>query len=325
MITVRAIVFTAKATCELQEVTIPEPGPGQVLIETKATAASVGTEMRVFGGIQEPNQQFPVVPGYAQVGVVVQAGPGAEAWVGKRVLGGHQETSIRPMWGAHCSMVTIDASQLVEIPDSVDFHSGVLSRLAAIAWRGVDLSGAQAGETVLAVGLGIIGHLAARLYASIGCDVIGVDLAKHRTDALERAGVRAVCVGALSDAAGLFGAGPDVLVDSTGYEPVLEQTIKLAKDLPWDDSPKKPTRLVVQGSYPDKFSGLYDDAFRKQLIMMFPRDSMKPDKQKVMDLIASGALNLDGLASVFPVEEAPAVYARLWARDPSLMAPVFEW
>jgi len=44
-----------------------------------------------------------------------------------------------------------------------------------------------------------------------------------------------------------------------------------------------------------------------------------------MDLIASGALKLDGLASVFPVDEAPAVFARLWARDPALMAPVFEW
>lgn len=325
MITARAIVFTAKAACEIQEVQIPEPGPGQVLIETKVTASSVGTEMRVFGGVQEPDQQFPVVPGYAQAGVVIQAGEGAEEWLGRRVLGGGTATSVRPLWAGHCSLITIDAAQLVEIPDSVDFHSGVLSRLAAIAWRGVDLSGAQAGEIVLAVGLGIIGHMAARLYASIGCDVIGVDLAQHRTDALARAGVRAVCVADLSDAKGLFGDGPDILVDSTGYEPVLEQTIKLAKDLAWDDSPKKPTRLIVQGSYPNKFSGLYDDAFRKQLIMMFPRDSTGVDKLKVMDLIASGALKLDGLASVFPVEEAPAVYARLWARDPELMAPVFEW
>jgi 2-desacetyl-2-hydroxyethyl bacteriochlorophyllide A dehydrogenase len=325
MIEAKAIVFTGIAQCELQQVQIPEPGPGQVLLETKVTAASVGTEMRVFGGVQEPNQQFPVVPGYAQAGVVIRAGEGAESWLGKRVLGDHQQTSIRPMWGAHCSMVTLSAGLLVEMPDSVPFEQGVLSRLAAIAWRGVDLSAAQPEESVMVVGLGVIGHMAARLYASIGCRVVGVDLAEPRTAALERAGIKAVCVPTLADATGLFDDGPDVLVDATGNAPVLEQTIKLAKDLAWNDLPKKPTRLIVQGSYPDKFTGLYDDAFRKQLIMMFPRDCTLVDKQKVMSLIGSGALDLAGLASVFPVDEAPAVYARLWARDSSLMAPVFEW
>lgn len=309
MIKATAIVFTGPAQCSLQPVDIPEPGPGQVLIETKVTAASVGTEMRVFGGIQEPNQEFPVVPGYAQAGVVIKAGEGAESWLGRRVLGDHQQTSIRPMWGAHCSRVTVPTNLLVHIPDSVPFDQGVLSRLAAIAWRGVDLSAAEPGETVLVVGLGIIGQMAARLYASIGCQVIGVDRAQPRTDALNLSGVRALCVPALSDAAHVFENGPDVLVDATGSAPVLEETIKLAKDLAWDDSPKKPTRLVVQGSYPDKFSGLYDDAFRKQLIMMFPRDCTKRDKQKVMDLIESGALNLTGLASIFKAEEAPAVYS----------------
>src|SRR5918998_3709335 len=69
-------------------------GPGQVLIETEASAISAGTELAIYTGIhqwlKDPNRawpKFPFVPGYSGVGHILAIGPDVEQWkVGERVI-----------------------------------------------------------------------------------------------------------------------------------------------------------------------------------------------------------------------------------------------
>lgn len=321
-----AVVFTKPGHAELRLVEVQNPGPGEVLVQAACTAVSVGTEMRVLGGIQEPGQEFPVVPGYASAGVVVEADEAFSHLVGKRVLGGGtRRCSVRPLWGGHCRLSVVGGSEVIPLPDSVSDADGAMARLAAISWRGVDLSQAKPGETVLVVGLGVIGQLSARLFACAGCQVAAVDLAEGRVAAARADGVDASVIGSIAEAKQFFANGPDILVDATGSEKVLPQAIDLCRFDPWDDLDHKPTRYIIQGSYPGDFSVPYQEAFLRQIIFMLPRDCQPKDKRKSIDLMASGQLKMEGIKTMFPVAEATAVYDRLYARDPSLIAPVFVW
>jgi NADPH:quinone reductase-like Zn-dependent oxidoreductase len=84
-----ALWFTAPRTATLREETVPLPGPGEVRVETIASAVSAGTEMLVYRGevpedlpldlpTLEGSYAFPVKYGYAAVGRVFDTGPDVE-------------------------------------------------------------------------------------------------------------------------------------------------------------------------------------------------------------------------------------------------------
>jgi Threonine dehydrogenase and related Zn-dependent dehydrogenases len=71
----KAIVMPAAGQIEIRRVALKPLGPDDVLIRTALTSISAGTERMLFKGIMpHPMLQFPVVPGYETVGVVVETG-----------------------------------------------------------------------------------------------------------------------------------------------------------------------------------------------------------------------------------------------------------
>ena len=89
--TTLAVVIPQAGTLGMQTVTLAEPGPRAVVVETVYTSISAGTErMLLAGQLPHPMLEFPVVPGYETVGRVVEVGPDvAPEWLGRWVfLGG---------------------------------------------------------------------------------------------------------------------------------------------------------------------------------------------------------------------------------------------
>lgn len=110
--TSRALVITAPGVAELSEVSVAEPGPGQVTIRADYSGVSTGTDRwTAQGRFDWGSSRFPLVPGYQKVGSVVGAGEGADDWVGRTVFaasacdfggataqsGGHSEYSNHPL------------------------------------------------------------------------------------------------------------------------------------------------------------------------------------------------------------------------------------
>ena len=88
----RAVVFTQPKTAVIEEREIPSPGPGRLLIRTHRTLISTGTELTIFAGEFAEGSAwadwatFPFVPGYSNVGEVVEVGPDVDRnWIGRRV------------------------------------------------------------------------------------------------------------------------------------------------------------------------------------------------------------------------------------------------
>src|SRR5215213_9120605 len=109
--------------------------------------------------------------GYSAAGLVVEVGEGVtEFRAGDRVA------CAGTGYAAHAELLSVPKNLCVRLPDGVDFETGAFATLGAIALQGVRLAEPTLGESVVVIGLGLIGQLAAQLLKANGCRVFGVDL-----------------------------------------------------------------------------------------------------------------------------------------------------
>jgi 2-desacetyl-2-hydroxyethyl bacteriochlorophyllide A dehydrogenase len=325
----QAILHTGVNTVALAPIEVPEPGPGQVLIETLYSCISPGTELRCLAGQQPDAAPWPYIPGYALTGRIAAAGPNTTLPVGTLVFsGGTSAASVARMWGGHVSHALHHEGAVFPLPEGLDPLTASIARLAAITYHGVRLSRPQPHEQVAVIGLGPIGQLSARLHHLTGARVIATDPVPERVEVALRGGVTAVPLnGSLSETfAPLLPGGADVVVDATGSPRVLADAVAVARDLPWDDTPTAGARYLVQGSYAESFAVPYQSTFRKEMQFLIPRDTQPRDIRAVLDFMARGTLAVrDLISAVLPPAEAPTAYAELREQPARHVTIAFDW
>lgn len=115
--------------------------------------------------------ESPIPMGYSTAGIVTEASsdmPGIR--VGDRVA------CAGARYANHAEIVYIPKNLCVPLPDGLSFEEGAFVAPGAIALHGVRLAEIGLGETVLVIGLGLIGQLAAQLVTAQGGTAIGIDL-----------------------------------------------------------------------------------------------------------------------------------------------------
>ena len=115
--------------------------------------------------------------GYSASGVVMEVGEGVVGFSpGDRVacagLG----------YASHAEVISVPQNLCVRLPENVDFESGAFGTLGAIALQGVRLAEPTLGESVVVMGLGLVGQLAVQLSVANGCRVFGLDLDQSRVE-----------------------------------------------------------------------------------------------------------------------------------------------
>jgi 2-desacetyl-2-hydroxyethyl bacteriochlorophyllide A dehydrogenase len=323
-----ALLATGIDRVELVAANIPEPGPGELVVEALYTAISPGTEMRCLAG-RQIGVSFPYIPGYSMIGRIGAKGPGVTIPEGTLVFCQGTEKADRVLaWGGHIAHALRSAASVFPLPAGVDPLNAALTKLAAIAYRGVRVAKTQPHEEVAVVGLGPIGQLSARLHRLAGARVVAADLDAFRVALAQSAGIEALvsAEGLLPSFAQRQPNGADVVVDSTGAPPVLQVSVRLAKSKAWDNTLTEPARLVIQGSYAENVIFDYHQAFYRELSVLFPRDNQARDIEAVLRFIAGGQLNTrDLISEVCKPQEALRIYAALRATKPGLVTVVFNW
>ena len=126
--------------------------------------------------------------GYSAAGLVVEAGEGVtEFRAGDRVA------CAGTGYAAHAELLSVPKNLCVRLPDGVDFETGAFATLGAIALQGVRLAEPTLGESVVVIGLGLVGQLAAQLLKANGCRVFGVDLDASRVELAKSLGADDGC------------------------------------------------------------------------------------------------------------------------------------
>ncbi len=154
------------------DVPIPEPAPGEVLVEVRAAAINPG-EAKIREGMMHSRfpAKFPSGEGTDLAGVVSKLGDGVtEFAVGDEVLGWSWERS------SQAEYVTVPANQLVPKPAGLSWEvAGSLNVAGATAWAAVDAVEPKAGETVVvSSAAGGVGSIAVQLLRLRGARVIGI-------------------------------------------------------------------------------------------------------------------------------------------------------
>lgn len=187
----RALWYVAPGATRLQSQEIPAPPPGHLLVRTRWSAVSRGTERLVHQGLTSPEHRermrapmqegdfpFPVKYGYCAVGEV-EAGP-AES-VGRLVFALHP----------HQDRFVLPAEDAALVPPDVPARRATLAANMETALNALWDSGAGAGDRIVVVGAGLIGLLITYLCARLpGADVIALDPNPARRAVAERLGAR---------------------------------------------------------------------------------------------------------------------------------------
>lgn len=129
-----------------------EPGANQVAVDVALTLISTGTEKAHLLGMENTGKRFPKNAGYSSVGYVRAVGAKVtNLAVGDRVF-------VR--YGGHASFCMKERRQVVRIPDNVSFEDAVFTGVASFPLAAVRRARVEIGESVVVVGLGLLGLFA---------------------------------------------------------------------------------------------------------------------------------------------------------------------
>ena len=248
----RGIVFTGNRQLELRDFPDPTPGPGEVVLEIKASGMC-GSDLKFYRADGNETASLglggsgkKVIAGHEPCGVIAAVGPGVSATegrVGQRVMNHHYEgcghcKHCRVGWsqlckagitvfgatgdGAHAKYMKVPARTNVPLPDELTFEEGAAvscgTGTAYGALKRIDVSGR---DTLAVFGQGPVGLSATLLGVAMGARVIAVDIARERLDLAKQFGADAIVnsretdpVKAIMDLT--HGEGAEATMDCTG-------------------------------------------------------------------------------------------------------------
>jgi (R,R)-butanediol dehydrogenase/meso-butanediol dehydrogenase/diacetyl reductase len=261
--TMRGAVLHARHDLRIEDVAVPGPGPGELLLRTEIVgvcgtdAAEWANGPRLFPlETRHPvsGHLGPMVIGHEFSGTVIEVGEGVDgAWIGRLVASCGAEPC------GTCTACTTGRSNLCRRYSSVGvYRNGALAEYVstpvascvdaealglsaeeaalvqpmAIAVHAMRRARVGAGDVAVVQGVGGIGAFLVHALADLGAKVIAVDLAQDRLDIARALGAQASIVGGTAETADLiaaeFGDAIPVFYEVTGSAPGLQLALDLA-------------------------------------------------------------------------------------------------
>lgn len=349
------------------ETPTPLVKPAEVLIANAASVVSAGTEkmtrdlakksllgkararpdqlklvlqkMRTEGVLQtyrkvQAKLDTPMTMGYSSAGVVLACGREVQEFKpGDRVASN----------GPHAEVVSVSRNLCAAVPDRVPLEHAAFTVIGAIALQGFRLGEVKLGETVLVIGLGLVGQLTVAVARAAGCRVLATDPDSARCELAQRMGAEVARPGL--DAASIermtsgFGADAVLIAASTPSNQPIELASGAVRrkgrvvllgvvGLELDRRPFyfKEAEFVVSCSYgPGRYEADYEDLGR-DYPPAYVRWTEQRNLSAVMQLMASGALDVGPLITHrYPIDEADQAYQLLEGGQESSMGVLFEY
>lgn len=217
----KGVVFTGNRQLELREFPDPTPGPGEVVLEIKASGMC-GSDLKMYrassagglAGLGLGGSNKPIIAGHEPCGVVAAVGTGVnpkQARVGMRVMQHHYRgcgacphcstgwmqmcvEGVAEIYGvtsdgAHARYLKCPASTVVALPDELSFQTGAaIACGTGTAWGALKRLELQADHTITIFGQGPVGLSATQLASSMGARVIALDPSPERLQHAKKLG-----------------------------------------------------------------------------------------------------------------------------------------
>jgi predicted dehydrogenase/threonine dehydrogenase-like Zn-dependent dehydrogenase len=338
------------------EVPVPALQRGRVLVRTVASLISAGTERAAVelvskGLVQEARERPDLVKavvakvksegllntvaavrdkmvasqslGYSAAGIVTAVAEDVgEFQVGDRVA------CAGVGFASHAEVLSVPKNLCVHLPEQVSFEQGAYGTLGAIALQGVRLAEPTLGESMVVIGLGLVGQLTVQLLKANGCKVFGVDLDPSRVSLALELGADSALVS--SELVGkeiegwTRGRGADavLITAATDSNQPVELAAKISRlkgrviivgmtglDIPRAPFFSRELRLTISMSYGP---GRYDPDYEEKghdYPLPYVRWTEKRNIESFLELVGDGRVNVDRLTTHrFGIEEAEPAY-----------------
>ena len=340
----------------LEEVPAPKVKRGYLLIKTTRTLVSAGTERMLveFGranmfqkALQQPERVKqvlgkikteglkptltavfnklgqPLPLGYCNVGKVIAVGEGVNDFaIGDRVASN----------GQHAEFVCVPKNLCAHIPDNVSDDEAAFTVIGSIGLQGIRLCDPQLGETIVVVGLGLIGLITAELLVANGCRVIGIDLDAGKVAIAKKKGIITInpkdgtdVVKSVMELTDGIGADGVIITASAKTDELISDAAKMSRkrgriilvgviglNISRADFYEKELTFQVSCSYGP---GRYDDNYEKAGIdypLPFVRWTEQRNFKAILQTISSGKLEVNSLITErVPLADYNKIYANI--------------
>nr|WP_246024405.1 alcohol dehydrogenase AdhP [Azospirillum ramasamyi] len=205
-----AVVHEFGKPLQIEEVPVPSPGPGEVLVQVKACGVC-HTDLHAATGDWPVKPSLPFIPGHEAAGVVVALGEGVTerkigdavgvAWLhdaclrceycetGWETLCEKQHNTGYSCNGGFAEYVIASAPFAALLPDDVDFAAIAPILCAGVTtYKGLKETDTRPGEWVAISGIGGLGNVAIQYAKAMGLNVVAIDIAPDKLDLARRSG-----------------------------------------------------------------------------------------------------------------------------------------
>jgi predicted dehydrogenase/NADPH:quinone reductase-like Zn-dependent oxidoreductase len=331
---------------ELLDVPAPGPRRGRLLVRARRSLVSLGTERMLVefgrgGWLSKARQQpekfravlakvrgeglcptlaavrsklaQPIPLGYCHVGEVLAAGEVPGFAVGDLVVSN----------APHAEVVSVEPAFAARVPAGVSADHAAFAPLAAVALQGIRLVEARPGDTVVVMGLGLIGQLAVRLLRARGVQVVGVDPDAAKLADAKLAGALVPSPGVAVASLAPGGAAGVLITASTSSDEPVNQAARLCR---------RRGRVVLVGvaglalNRADFYANEVSFQVSRSYGSADPADpsSARANFAEVLGLMAAGSLAVAPLLTArHPFGEAPKIYDDL--RRPGAYGLLIEY
>ena len=322
---------------ELRDEPLPALTPHNVLVKTRVSALSVGTEVWRYVNYGHYGGEGGMC-GYNSVGEVVEVGTEVDRLaIGDLVFAPHP----------HAEYFAVHADHAVKLPLNIDLEAAAFTYLPTLGLHGLRSADYQAGDDVLIVGLGIVGLLAAQVAQLVGANVAALEVDTSRREMAEVLGFGPALDPRDSETALIITqyfsqGGPDIILETSQAWQGLIDGVKLARDA---------TQIAIIGIYrsdpsPElalellRLTFMNRDHFHNQRLKFigcsndpaetYPAGHVRWTINRNMAYIAgkihSGDLDTRRIITHrFRWDELETVYRRFVAGDRSMVGVVLHW
>ena len=311
----RVAMYYNNSDVRLEEMPVPEIGPGELLLKVEASGLC-GSDVMEWYRIQ----RAPMVLGHEVSGEVVQVGAGVEQYKeGDRLVVTHHVPCNACHWclsGRHTDCDTLHTTSfdpggfaeylripqinvnrgVFPIPDHVGYDEASITEPLACVYRGQRRANLQPGQNVLVLGSGLAGLIHINLARALGAGrIIATDMVDYRLDAARKLGAD-VTFSAMEDVPARLreannGRLADLVIVCTGALPALQQALESVE--------RGGTVLFFAPTAPGVSLPvpINDVFFRNDVTLTTTYAGAPADLATAMDMIASGRVQVGEMIS----------------------------
>ncbi|BAL75811.1 alcohol dehydrogenase AdhP [Bradyrhizobium cosmicum] len=312
----------------IEDVPVPQPGPGEVLVKVKACGVC-HTDLHAASGDWPVKPVPPFIPGHEAAGIVAALGPGVKnlkvgdavgvAWLhdacmsceycetGWETLCEHQHNTGYSVNGGFAEYVIASAAFAAKLPATVDFAAIAPILCAGVTtYKGLKETEAKPGEWVVISGVGGLGHVAIQYAKAMGLKVVAVDIAEDKLALARETGadlaVNALTADAVDKVLAATGGGAHGVLVTAVSIAAFAQALKMVR--------RKGTVSLV-GLPPGEFPTPIFDVVLKRITVRGSIVGTRRDLDEAIAFAADGKVKAE--VTKVPLAEINDVFERMKA------------